>query len=316
MMEQAPNNFYLEVTIVKYHWTKQARKVKLKSFERPYFDNRYYNNFKMSRIPIWISSFGYWLQKENNHNLPKYYRVFQRGTIVMVNFGVQLGAEFSGNHFAVVLNKKDNKYNPVLTVVPLSSKEKRWYANLGYEVLKDIQSLFERRTNESKELLKRLEASVNYLKKNIEGAEHRFSTEESQLLIKMKFTNKMGPQDFVFNVGEPNSWIDKQLSILGKIDNISQFPNINHYYRNLVSLNSENQEMIQQFKNAKLFISAMQSLSGKAQRFNKPTFANIRNITTISKLKVVKFSTLNISENIFISSEGMHNIENKINETI
>ena len=55
--------------------------------------------------------------KENKLN-----KVYQRGTLVMIDFGVNIGNKLSGNHFGIVLNKKDSPKNGVLTVVPVSSK--------------------------------------------------------------------------------------------------------------------------------------------------------------------------------------------------
>ena len=42
----------------------------------------------------------------------------------MINFGTNVGYELSGNHFAVVINQDDNYRNGVVTVIPLTSKEK------------------------------------------------------------------------------------------------------------------------------------------------------------------------------------------------
>ncbi|MCC9762969.1 hypothetical protein HK228_07385, partial [Streptococcus agalactiae] len=47
---------------------------------------------------------------------------YKRGSLVFIDFGINVGNELSGNHFAIVLNKKDSKNNGVLTVLPVSSK--------------------------------------------------------------------------------------------------------------------------------------------------------------------------------------------------
>ncbi|WP_022790873.1 type II toxin-antitoxin system PemK/MazF family toxin [Weissella halotolerans] len=49
-------------------------------------------------------------------------KVYQRACIIYIDFGINIGKEFSGPHFAVVLNKEDNPKNEKLTVVPLTSK--------------------------------------------------------------------------------------------------------------------------------------------------------------------------------------------------
>ena len=59
--------------------------------------------------------------QENEGKVYKYQK-YKRGSVVMVNFGTNIGYELSGNHFAIVLNKDDNNKNGLLTVIPLTSK--------------------------------------------------------------------------------------------------------------------------------------------------------------------------------------------------
>ena len=59
------------------------------------------------------------------------YERYKRGQIIMVNFSPSVGSETKNNHLAIVLNKNDSPNNGVLTVIPLSSKEKNYYLDLG-----------------------------------------------------------------------------------------------------------------------------------------------------------------------------------------
>lgn len=52
----------------------------------------------------------------------KYWK-FNRGSLVFVEFGVNIGGELSNNHWAIVLDKTDSPYKKTLTVVPITSKE-------------------------------------------------------------------------------------------------------------------------------------------------------------------------------------------------
>lgn len=54
----------------------------------------------------------------------KRYKVYQRGEIIYADFGKGVGHEFSYKHFCIVINKKDNKNNGKVTVIPLTSKSK------------------------------------------------------------------------------------------------------------------------------------------------------------------------------------------------
>lgn len=82
-----------------------------------------------------------WLLRQSNRFLQETlsgqvkYQKYKRGSIVFVNFGVNLGYELSGNHFAIVLDKDDNYKNGVVSVLPLSSKQKKHYVSLGPAIL-------------------------------------------------------------------------------------------------------------------------------------------------------------------------------------
>lgn len=79
----------------------------------------------------------FWLEKESNlllrelKNPRKYFNTYKRGTIVRVDFGVNIGCEFSQVHYAIVLNKKDNRLSETISVMPLTSKDKGSNLNIG-----------------------------------------------------------------------------------------------------------------------------------------------------------------------------------------
>lgn len=75
-------------------------------------------------------------QIENKENVK--YRVYKRGTLIKVDFGVGLGSEMSQVHFAIVLNNYDNTKNNVLTVVPLTSKDGKFNLDLQGLVINQL----------------------------------------------------------------------------------------------------------------------------------------------------------------------------------
>ena len=54
---------------------------------------------------------------------PTRFKRYSRGQIVKVRFGVNIGSEFSGDHYAIVISKQDTMLNPILHVIPLTSKK-------------------------------------------------------------------------------------------------------------------------------------------------------------------------------------------------
>lgn len=79
---------------------------------------------------------------------PKTFKRYSRGQIVKVKFGVNIGSEFSGDHYAIIISKGDTMMNPVLHVIPLTSKQH------NYNIEIDNILYNEEQINNLKELLK------------------------------------------------------------------------------------------------------------------------------------------------------------------
>ncbi|KRN36241.1 type II toxin-antitoxin system PemK/MazF family toxin [Lactiplantibacillus plantarum] len=301
-----------------YKWTRKERNMYLKSFTRPYLDSRYYTEFKMNKLPLWMRTYGYWLNRENNDNMPKFYRKFSRGTIVMVNFGIQLGGEFSGPHFAIVLNKNDTKYNSVLTVVPLSSKYHKNYANLGYELLYQIKQLFDEFHQENSNKLALLDKSLKEIMTDHKDGQNSFSftVDESNLLRKAGIDNRFDHKTLLINVGKYSPEISETIQLMKTIPNYQSYKNIQLYVSRVEPLLKQSNHLKELMDEEKQMVSSLRSLASKVNNFNAITYANTANITTVSKLKITKFKRGNISENTSISTDGMQKIVDKMNTFI
>lgn len=79
---------------------------------------------KYNHFPSWIERQSNYYTKETNSPTNKYKR-FKRGALIFVDFGINIGNELSGNHWAIVLDKNDSIKKGTLTVVPVSSKNKQ-----------------------------------------------------------------------------------------------------------------------------------------------------------------------------------------------
>ncbi|MBJ8247907.1 type II toxin-antitoxin system PemK/MazF family toxin [Staphylococcus pseudintermedius] len=92
-------------------------------------------NFKFKYLDDWLYTKSKILKKETHSNKQKEYRFYPRGTIVYAKLGVNIGSEFSGNHFCIVLNKNDHKRSELITVVPLTSKKTKISIRLPENIL-------------------------------------------------------------------------------------------------------------------------------------------------------------------------------------
>ncbi|WP_427814960.1 type II toxin-antitoxin system PemK/MazF family toxin (plasmid) [Enterococcus sp. 22-H-5-01] len=93
---------------------------------------------KYKYLPQWLLNQSTYLKKDRVTK-KRNYKIFKRGTIIYVDFGINVGNELSGNHFAIVLNNFDNAKNGLLTVVPISSKKKPNYVPVG--IIVGLQSI-------------------------------------------------------------------------------------------------------------------------------------------------------------------------------
>ena len=120
-------------------------------------------------------------------NKPLYFRRYSRGSIVKVRFGVNIGSEFSGDHFAIVVSKGDTAYNPVLHVIPISSKKHKICVDLGNVLILD-REIEKLRLDYSKE-------SDNTKKKKIKNSLKYYSKRDNitsyALIEHMKTISKM-----------------------------------------------------------------------------------------------------------------------------
>ncbi|APB84629.1 type II toxin-antitoxin system PemK/MazF family toxin [Lactiplantibacillus plantarum] len=301
-----------------YKWTRKERNICLKPFTRPYLDSRHYTEFKMNKLPLWMKTYGYWLNRENNSSMPRFYRKFSRGTIVMVNFGIQLGGEFSGPHFAIVLNKNDTKYSSVLTVVPLSSKYHKNYANLGYELLGQINKLFEDFHKENIDNLKYLNTELAKLMDDNTSGQNsfQFTEEESDLLRQNGIADEFNHKTLLINAGASSPEITQVVHLMKSVSDYQSYKNIHAFISRVEPLLKRSNHLKLLMDEEKQMSISLGSLVNKASNFNAVTYANTSNITTVSKLKITKFSKGNISENTAISSESMRKIVDKLNESI
>ena len=78
------------------------------------------------------------------------HRIYKRGQIILADFRPSVGNELKGMHFAIVLSKNDSPNNGVITVIPLSSKSKNYYVDLGNFLIDSIFSEMDKKIEEIK----------------------------------------------------------------------------------------------------------------------------------------------------------------------
>lgn len=77
---------------------------------------------KADLLAYWLHTYTNYLKFEDSFD-PKRNKNYERGDIVRVNLGFNVGSEHGGRHYAVVLDKSNNHASPIVTIIPLSSSD-------------------------------------------------------------------------------------------------------------------------------------------------------------------------------------------------
>ena len=77
---------------------------------------------KASLLSYWLDSFFEYIREEDAFDSTKL-KSYKRGDVIRVNFGFNVGSEYGGLHYAIVINNHNPRNSSVLTVIPLTSQK-------------------------------------------------------------------------------------------------------------------------------------------------------------------------------------------------
>lgn len=118
---------------------------------------------KVNIISYWLKDYINYIKEENDFK-PINLKTYERGDIIKVNLGFNIGSELGGLHYCVVIDKKNNRNSPVVTVVPLSS-QKTDKVNKNSVVLGN--DIYEKMLDKSNELLEKSQSEIEENKKQL-----------------------------------------------------------------------------------------------------------------------------------------------------
>lgn len=223
----------------------------------------------------------------------------------MVDFGIKIGSEMSGPHFAVVLSAKDNQHKKTLIVVPLTSRNRKSYIELGTElqagIIRTTKKLIdnnskriERFNNDSENLQKKVFALRDRLEQELKDKGITpVTTEPSSLDESQK---KMEQMQKLLKGSENEELRAAAQKVIYYIKQVKY----QEFYRKIILSH----------------INASSALLKKAKKYGNNSYADVSNISTISKLRITSFSEQNISGNIFVTEKALKSIKKKLNNLI
>nr|DAN29751.1 MAG TPA: PemK-like protein [Caudoviricetes sp.] len=258
-------------------------------------------NKRSDKIAQWIENWTKYLKIEQTYN-PKSIQALKRGSIVYADFGFNVGREYGGLHYAIVLNKTDARSNHLLHVLPLTSvKETTDISNLKYfqfligdEVFQLLINKANRKIIELTELYDRFSKKDDELHKRVEMVESLIEDN------KKAFETLKNSPDF----DKDDSSIEQIQTINKNIDFASDQADIirQEAKENAILL----AELKEKLEYANKFIL-------KTQNMNKDSIVLLNQVTTISKMRLRDPKNNNsILNGIVLSEDTMEKIEEEL----
>lgn len=131
----------------------------------------------------WIIDYIKMLREEKTFN-PSELIKYERGDILLVNFGFRIGSELGGRHFAMVLDKYNSKKSPVVTVAPFRSLKENYNKNQFSHILE--KGIHDLQTEKLKKITDNFQRSLEELVLSM--GDQNLTEEDVEI-----YTKKLGP---------------------------------------------------------------------------------------------------------------------------
>lgn len=251
--------------------------------------NHYLEKFQY--LPYWLDDVSYYFSLEGNNKLLKNYYYFRRGSVIRVNFGVNVGSEFSNIHFAIVLDKKDSNHKKTLTVLPLTSKQKHARYSLGKEIFKQTITVLKKNIEEQKEAILKIKREKDACqKKNNEIYNRLIILKDEISKFNQSFDNPEEIEKKSQNISKEISFLQEDQRINDKLVKLIE--------NELIKKENEVNQLLKVFSIYK--------------KYNKNSYVRLSDITTISKLRIERINKFDPSGKIRLTDEQMKGINDQL----
>lgn len=239
---------------------------------------------KANLISYWLKDYSRMINFEEKFD-PTRNISYSRGNIVKLNFGFNIGAEYGGLHYGIVLDNDNAHSSPVVTVIPLTSTKegKEIHKNnvdLGNDIYKLLKNKYTKISNE----LFREQETINQMLASIQGTLDLVDTILAE-------TKKFDPLSTEY---------DHNLTLAHlKLDSVQT---LREEWEAKKQHNAEQQEYLD-------------NIGAEILNMKEGSIALVSQITTVSKIRI--FDPKNakgILSNVSLSKVNMEKINEKIKE--
>lgn len=262
---------------------KAAIKALNKQLERFINDSSGTHLKKANLISYWLKTYAEYLAFEEKFD-PKRNIAYKRGNVVKVNFGFNIGSEYGGLHYAVVLDNKNDHSSPVVTVIPLTS-------------IKDDRVIHANSVELGNELYHNIKLKYDTISKAIEAEqtanmELRQAIKSLLLMTKEAIDDAKRETDLIVRTQK----IDKAEKLCNAAEKIE------------VSIKEKD-------THTKSELEYLDKISEETSKMKQGSVALVNQITTISKMRIYDpKNARGVLSGISLSEDNMEKINNKVKE--
>ena len=238
---------------------------------------------KANLMSYWIKDYVKMINKEEKFEPTKNIS-YKRGNIVKLNFGFNIGCEYGGLHYGIVLDIKNDHSSPVVTVIPLTSVKdnKEVHPNsveLGNEIYRSLKLKYDTISKALKEEEEDIKLAMGAFIKLVEIAK--------ETLESAKLQSDMNAQ------AEQLAKVQEYLDATDKLE---------QYWKEKQQHNLEQQKYLDK-------------IGLEISRMKEGSIALVNQITTISKLRIFDPRNLKgVLAGVSLSEESIEKINTKMKE--
>lgn len=239
---------------------------------------------KANLISYWIKDYVKMINFEEKFDATRNI-AYKRGNIVKLNFGFNIGAEYGGLHYGVVLDMKNDRNSPVVTVIPLTSLKE------GADIHKNSVDL-------GNDIYRMLKLKYDTISKTLKD-EHT-EIEQTLSLTSDLFSSANQAINEILHFEEASPEYKSKLVQIG--DYLASARDVR------ISLAAKREHNLEQQE-------YLDKIGAEIQKMKEGSVALVNQITTISKIRIFDPRNLKgILSGISLSEENMEKINRKVQE--
>lgn len=250
-----------------------------------YINDPSLNHLKKAHlISYWIKDYAHLIKFEETFD-PTKNLAYKRGNIVKLNFGFNIGSEYGGLHYGIVLDNKNNHNSPVLTIIPLTS-------------IKDNKPVHNNSVNLGNEIYHSLKLKYDTISKSLKDQEKDIADTLALLETLLELSKKSLAEIDQCKTSSEN--FSKNLDVAK--DYLQAADRLKIIWDEKLKHNSNEQ-------------AYLNKIGAEISQMKEGSIALVNQITTVSKMRI--FDPRNIKgvlAGISLTEESMKKINNKVKE--